>query len=143
MSAPTFWQRLLNWLKPDSKGTTTSPKPPDREAVRHQRAQHRTQLQAVVRENMIRAGVLSGAYRFKTLPLDRAGRTFAVLFDVDAQAMDTDAQTLAELEHDLQTFAQQRHGIEVKGAYWKIHHPSGTKPTHAAPRFNARQTPPR
>lgn len=142
MPIPLFWQRLLNWLQPGRQGPSAPP-PADREAMRHQRAQHRAQLQAVVRENMIRAGVLSGAYRFKTLPLDRAGNSFVVLFDVDAHAMDTDTHTLNTLEDGLQSLAQQRHHIAVRGAYWKVHHRTGTDSPNATGKLSAPRTTPR
>lgn len=70
---------------------------------------------------MIRAGVLSSAYKFKALPLDRESKSFIVLFDIDATAMSHDRQTLADLETTLQTLAQEKENIEVKSVYWRMH----------------------
>lgn len=70
---------------------------------------------------MIRAGVLSSAYKFKALPLDRESKSFIVLFDIDATAMSHDRQTLADLETTLQTLAQEKESIEVKSVYWRMH----------------------
>lgn len=83
------------------------------------RGHRREQLFAIVRESMIRAGVLSSAYKFKALTLDRKGNSFIVMFDIDADATDCRPEALRSLEHTLQELARERIGIEVKAAYWR------------------------
>jgi hypothetical protein len=126
MSHLNLWQRLIRWLQP-APATRHPRHTPDaslttgRESSRQQRAAQREKLHALVRESMIRSGVLSGAYKFKSLPLDRTGQSFIVLFDLDATAMACDAQQQAEWETLLQTLAQDRLHIEVKSVYWRTH----------------------
>ena len=86
---------------------------------RHLRGHRREQLFAIVRESMIRAGVLSSAYKFIALTLDRKGNSFIVMFDIDANATDCRPEALRSLEHTLQELARERIGIEVKAAYWR------------------------
>lgn len=83
------------------------------------RGHRREQLFAIVRESMIRAGVLSSAYKFKALTLDRKGNSFIVMFDIDADVTDCRPEALRALEHALQELARERIGIEVKAAYWR------------------------
>jgi hypothetical protein len=44
--------------------------------------ERREMLYAVVREAMVRAGVLSSTYKFKVLSLDPRGRQFMVMVDL-------------------------------------------------------------
>lgn len=96
------------------------------------RGHRREQLFAVVRENMIRAGVLSSAYKFKALTLDRKGNSFIVMFDIDADATDCRPEALRSLEHTLQELARERIGIEVKAAYWRAREASTGRATDSA-----------
>ena len=49
---------------------------------KNDRVQRRELLYAVVRDAMVRAGVLSASYKFKVLSLDQRGRQFLVMIDV-------------------------------------------------------------
>jgi hypothetical protein len=69
---------------------------------------------------MIRAGVLSSAYKFKALTLDKLGDQFLVLMDVNAQSVPHDPVHLASLESSLQKAAQELLQIEVKYVYWRL-----------------------
>src|SRR5438105_11544561 len=62
-----------------------------------ERMARRELLYVVVREAMVRAGVLSASYKFKVLSLDGRGRQFLVMIDL---ARDYGAETsrLAEIE---------------------------------------------
>ena len=46
---------------------------------KHERMMRRELLYAVVRESMVRAGVLSSSYKFKVLSLDPRGQQFLVI----------------------------------------------------------------
>ena len=85
---------LLNWLNTKKTASTrkgTSPRPrksfgqttlPLISPRRGRRILRREQLFSVVRESMIRGGVLSSSYEFKVLTLDANGDSFLVLIDL-------------------------------------------------------------
>ena len=88
MSSPSALDRLRRWISggpppnpagPQAAGTGNAG--PHASGLRQQRAGRREQLFALVRENMIRMGVLSSHYKFKVLTLDPAGEQFIVMVD--------------------------------------------------------------
>jgi hypothetical protein len=86
---------------------------------RGRRILRREQLFSVVRESMIRAGVLSTSYDFKVLALDTVGDSFLVLMDL---ALPVDAMPdahLLEIERWIQTSARSRHTMVVQSVYWR------------------------
>jgi hypothetical protein len=134
MSAPTLWQRLFGKLSHSappradrlgghalSHGPVASTAEEELLAsdARQLRGQRREQLFSVVRENMVRAGVLSSAYKFKALTLDRQGSSFILMFDIDSNATDSRPEALRALEHSLQTLVQEHIGVTVKAVYWR------------------------
>lgn len=99
-----------------------------RRAERHAR---RELLHQVVRECMVRAGVLSSAYKFKVLALDQRGRQFLVMVDIsDASA--GHVHRLAEIEGLIVQAAKARHGIGVSAVYWRIGDAAASQPVPAA-----------
>src|SRR5688500_8997910 len=64
---------------------------------KQERLERRELLYAVVRESMVRAGVLSSTYKFKVLSLDPRGRQFLVMVDLSRGA-GGDTHRLAEIE---------------------------------------------
>lgn len=130
MSAPSLWQCLFgrptqsaDRLEEHGHRLTPAVSASEEELLgldaRQLRGQRREQLFSVVRENMVRTGVLSSAYKFKALTLDRQGTSFIVMFDIDADATDCRPEALNALEHSLQTLAQERIGVTVKAVYWR------------------------
>lgn len=86
---------------------------------KQERMARRELLYGVVREAMVRAGVLSTAYKFKVLSLDARGRQFMVMVDL-AQASVADATgPLAEIEATIAQWAKARHDIVVTAVYWR------------------------
>ena len=83
------------------------------------RAARRELLYAVVREAMVRAGVLSASYKFKVLSLDSEGRQFLIMVDL-AQDTGGDAANLAQIEALLAQSAKARHAMEVTAVYWRV-----------------------
>jgi hypothetical protein len=83
-----------------------------------ERMARREVLYAVVREAMMRAGVLSASYKFKVLSLDARGRQFLVMVDL---ARDTGGETerLAEIEAAIAQTAKSRYDIVVSAVYWR------------------------
>jgi hypothetical protein len=100
--------------------------------LKKRRSARRENLYAVVRENMIRAGVLSSAYKFKVLTLDNEGLTHTVLIDIRSDALAQVADGANGLEQGLQKLAQERLGLEVKSVYWRTR--NTTTPATPSPR---------
>lgn len=106
-------------------------RPEDRRSTRSAR---REQLYAVVRENMIRAGVLSGSYKFKVLTLDPDGASHLVLIDIESAALQGVPEGALGLEQQLQLLAAQRLQLEVRAVYWRL---LGATLAHTAPARSA------
>jgi hypothetical protein len=84
-----------------------------------ERAARRELLYTVVREAMVRAGVLSASYKFKVLSLDTEGRQFLIMMDL-AQSTGRDAGNLSEIEALIAQSAKARHNLLVTAVYWRI-----------------------
>ena len=85
---------------------------------KQERMERRELLYAVVREAMVRAGVLSSSYKFKVLSLDPRGRQFMVMVDL-AQGAASDTNRLAEIEAMVAQAAKARYDILVSAVYWR------------------------
>ena len=83
-----------------------------------QRMAQRELLYAVVRDAMVRAGVLSSSYKFKVLSLDSRGRKFMVMVDLDADQAGKSLQ-FAEIEALIAQSAKSRYEIIVTAVYWR------------------------
>ncbi|MEZ5662419.1 MAG: hypothetical protein R3E94_02680 [Burkholderiaceae bacterium] len=123
---------LLNWLQSKPSGPQRKNKPlrsarrafsqttlPLISPRRGRRILRREQLFAVVRESLIRGGVLSTSYEFKVLTLDANGDGFLVLVDLALPAVTMPDEYLLEIERWIQSSAKARHGMEVRGVYWR------------------------
>jgi hypothetical protein len=85
----------LSRLEPFNHGRqVASAQPANR---KQERLARRELLYAVVREAMVRAGVLSSSYKFKVLSLDPRGSTFLVMVDL-SRGSGSDTNRLAEIE---------------------------------------------
>lgn len=98
-----------------------SPVPPSETAQRHrtERMERREQLYAVVRDAMVRAGVLSASYKFKVLALDQRGHQFLVMMDL-AREYGSETAHLSNIEGVITQAARTRHAIAVTAVYWRI-----------------------
>lgn len=102
---------------------------------KQERLERREVLYAVVREAMVRAGVLSSNYKFKVLSLDQRGRQFLVMVDL-AQGASGDTRRLAEIEAMVAQSAKSRYDILVSAVYWRANdHVAIGDPAH----FTARK----
>jgi hypothetical protein len=128
---------LMSWLFPSrkrSKAPPTSMMPSGHGAQRKSRdagsggssgkrkadrSARRELLYAVVREAMVRAGVLSASYKFKVLSLDAEGRQFLIMVDLEHGA-GGDPAHLAEIEALIAQAAKARHKMEVTAVYWRV-----------------------
>ena len=103
--------------KPRGRSTST---PPGSAANRkNERLERRELLYAVVREAMIKAGVLSSTYKFKVLSLDSRGRQYLIMMDLARQYAGETAR-LAEIEGLIAQHAKVRHDILVTAVYWRV-----------------------
>jgi hypothetical protein len=84
-----------------------------------ERMARRELLYAVVRQSMIRAGVLSSGYKFKVLSLDSKGHQFLVMVDL-ARSYGADSARLADIEAMIAQAAKTRHDMVVEAVYWRI-----------------------
>ena len=94
-------------------------------------------LYDVVRESMVRAGVLSASYKFKVLSLDARGRQFLVMVDL-ARAEGAETARLAEIEAMIAQGAKSRYDIVVTAVYWRMNEHvavgrPGAQPLRATP----------
>jgi acyl-homoserine lactone acylase PvdQ len=122
---------LFNWFPGKKKSTarktdqglsrksSSLTRPPTISPRKGLRIKRREQLFAVVRESMIRGGVLSTSYEFKVLTLDATGDHFLVLIDLALPAQSLQDEHLAEVERWIRDSAEGRHGMTVRAVYWR------------------------
>lgn len=103
--------RLRGKLAPASVGHAAN-----RKTERHER---RELLYKVVRDSMIRAGVLVASYKFKVLSLDAHGRQYLIMMDLSHRVAG-DTACLAEIEAMMIQAAKGRHDILVSAVYWRV-----------------------
>lgn len=145
---------LFSWFKPKS-GTHPGREPGHRPVVntpakvadyapsqindhsadrlKTERAKMREQLYSVVRESMVRVGILSSNFKFKVLATDPKGLRFIVMMDLP-EAFGADISQLAEIEPVICRTAKVRHNIIVSAVYWRadVPVPTGRAPAPAA-----------
>jgi hypothetical protein len=104
-----------------SAPTSNSANPTQRlEQRRTERNARRELLFQVIRESMVRAGILSSAFKFKVLALDQRGQTFLVMIDLSAEfAGETDK--LNEIEALISQSAKNRFDLIVQAVYWRFY----------------------
>ena len=83
-----------------------------------ERARLRELLYKVVRESMVRVGVLSSSFKFKVLATDPRGRKFIVMMDL-SRDFGSEISQLAEIETLICQTAKARHNIVVSSVYWR------------------------
>jgi hypothetical protein len=112
-------------LMPSSAKSGAQPAPAGTSAQRleqrrNERNARRELLFQVVRESMVRVGVLSSAFKFKVLALDQRGQTFLVMIDLSAEfAGETDK--LSEIEALISQAAKTRFELIVQAVYWRFY----------------------
>lgn len=108
-------------LVPGSDGQPLlKPAPTEHAANRvNERMERRELLYIVVRDAMVRAGVLSASYKFKVLSLDQKGRQFLIMMDL-AREYGGETARLSEIEALIAQTAKARYDIAVTAVYWRI-----------------------
>ena len=89
------------------------------EQRRSERNARRELLFQVVRESMVRVGVLSSGFRFKVLALDQRGKTFLVMMDL-SPAFGAEPEKLAEIEALIANTAKNRYELVIQSVYWRF-----------------------
>lgn len=113
----------------DGSGNT-----PDDVAARRksERARLRDLLYNVVRESMVRVGVLSSSFKFKVLATDPRGRKFIVMMDLSRE-FGSEISQLAEIEALICQSAKARHNIVVSSVYWRAENAQAEHKSSSAP----------
>jgi hypothetical protein len=107
-------------FQPSDRGQPKAPVAPGSAANRKsERLERRELLYSVVRESMIRIGVLSSKYKFKVLSLDSRGSKYLIMMDLARQHA-AEAGRLAEIEALIAQSAKARHNILVTSVYWRV-----------------------
>ena len=107
--------------------------------LKARRQERREQLYTVVRDGMLRSGVLAASYKFKVLSLDQRGRQFLVMIDMmHSQALAV--SQFMEVEHWIAANAAQHHDLQVKAIYWRVNDTS--VPAPIAPEVQKRSSEP-
>lgn len=99
-----------------------------------ERLERRQLLYSVVRDSMIRAGVLAASYKFKVLSLHARGHQYLIMMDL-ANLPAGDTGRLAEIEAMIAHTAKARHDILVTAVYWRVneHAPAGLSRSQSVP----------
>jgi hypothetical protein len=105
-------------------------------ARRYSRTEARELLFTVVRETMVKSGVLSSSYKFKVLSLDAAASKFLVMIDV-ARELEGSAPHWSMVETLIAQAAKARYGILVTAVYWRWTDQVVAVGSQAAPRVTA------
>jgi hypothetical protein len=107
-----------------------------------ERLLRRELLYTVVRDTMIRAGVLATGYKFKVLSLDAQGRQYLVMMDI-ANQFTGQVGRLAEIEAQMAQAAKARHDILLTAVYWRgsEHVTAGLSPVPSTPEPHLPQQP--
>lgn len=116
---------LFRWFSRGSRqdGGTQAPRHEDesgaRQMQRRERSARREQLYVIVREAMVRVGILSAGYKFKVLSLDSTGQRFVVMIDL-APAYAADASQQRSIESLIAELARTRMQACVHAVYWRV-----------------------
>lgn len=99
-------------------------RPPDSQSGQRksERLERRELVYEVVRDAMLRAGVLAASYKFKVLSLDARGIQYVIMMDL-SERLAGDTVRLAEIEALIAQSAKIRHDILVTAVYWRINQP--------------------
>ena len=113
---PTF---LSAPVRPEAVVLRPPATAPESLRYRSERMERREQLYSVVRDAMVRAGILSASYKFKVLALDQRGHQFLVMMDL-AREYGSETARISRIEGVIAQSARTRHAIAVKAVYWRI-----------------------
>ena len=125
---------LFRWFSRGSRqdGGTQAPRHEDessaRQTQRRERSARREQLHIIVREAMVRVGILSAGYKFKVLSLDSSGQRFVVMVDL-APAYAADASQQRSIEALIAELARTRMEAGVHAVYWRVNGQIQAAPT--------------
>ncbi len=84
-----------------------------------ERSARREMVYSAVRESMVRSGILSAAYKFKVLALDKRATQFIVMVDL-AQQHCASPDKLTQIEALIAYSAKTRFEIVITSVYWRL-----------------------
>lgn len=105
-------------LSRNGQGRIEPPRVDNAANRKNERLERRELLYSVVRESMVRAGVLSASYKFKVLSLDQRGRQFLVMMDLSRE-LGSESSRWSEIEVLIAQAAKARYDILVTAVYWR------------------------
>jgi hypothetical protein len=106
-------------LRDQERVTRATPSTAAKTSPRAERIARREQVFQLVRESMVRSGVLSSGYKFKVLSVDQRGAQFMVMMDLAAE-FGGQTERLAEIEALIAQTAKQRYNVLVQAVYWRF-----------------------
>jgi hypothetical protein len=106
------------------------------ERRKDERSRLRELLYNVVRESMVRVGVLSSSFKFKVLATDSKGRKFIVMMDL-SRDFGSEISQLAEIEALIRQTAKARYNIVVSSVYWRAEDSAATSKAENTPPYRA------
>ena len=100
--------------------STVTTRVADSEVIRSikNRNDRRDLLYGVVRDTMVKAGILSSSYRFKLMSLDTDGTLYSVMVDI-AQEYGVQHELIRRLENELTRSAFKNGKLRISGVYWR------------------------
>ncbi len=107
---------------------------------RTERNARRELLFQVIRESMVRTGILSSAFKFKVLALDQHGQTFLVMIDLSAEFAG-EAGKLNEIEAIISQSAKNRFELIVQAVYWRFYDSVASNSVSRANNISVASTP--
>lgn len=117
---------------PDPSGLPSVPAQVQAGNRRSERHSHRELLYGVIRDEMIRAGVLAASYKFKVLSLDSRGKQYLIMMDL-LGSVTPEPVHLRDIETLITQAAKGRHGIDVGAVYWRAAELAAKAPNSLAP----------
>lgn len=130
VAPPSTARAPLGGARAEGRPVPPAPQPATPEAGaprRNERMERREQLYAVVRDVMVRAGVLSAGYKFKVLSLDQRGAQFLVMVDL-APEYNLEPLRGNEIEALIVQTARARCDILITSVYWRLNQQLGARP---------------
>lgn len=95
-----------------------------------ERLERRELIYSVVRDAMIRAGVLAASYRFKVLSLDAHGLQYLIMVDLANHSV-IHNERLTEIEAQMTQVARMRHNLTVTAVYWRVNEQMTADPSQS------------
>ncbi len=118
-------------------GLPLAPRSDGKTGVDAERADRRERLYRVVREALMRCGVLSASYKFKVLSTDARGLQFLVMLDVAHET--AQLMRFTEIEAIIRQAAKDQYDIDVAAVYSRVNPQLTARAAHTLTYGNSAQ----